>query len=69
MLIDLIEKVRKQPLAVRQQVMVLITLVSAMVITLIWAVGYYLTSDIFREKPAAPATPVVSETEASTTAP
>jgi len=49
MFLDTLEKIRKQPLAVRQQVMFLVTLVAVMIVTVLWAVGYFLTSTVFKE--------------------
>jgi hypothetical protein len=47
MLLDSLEKIRKQPLEVRRQVMFLVTIVVAMVVTVLWALGYFLTSELF----------------------
>ncbi|MEK9176876.1 MAG: hypothetical protein AAB923_01130 [Patescibacteria group bacterium] len=53
MFLKVIEKIRKQPLHVRRQVMILTTIVIVMLITLAWAVGFVLIQIVFKE-PSAP---------------
>ena len=55
MIFKLIEHIRKEPIEVRRQVVVLVTLVAVMLVTLVWAGGWFVMLTYFSPHPSGAA--------------